>query len=80
MTNRRVLGPAEAGMMTGVGLVLLGLAVAAAVWPYAVALPLAVLGVWMAVSFLARAKELRAQRSRDAEEDDGAGPSGPRRF
>jgi len=67
ITNRRVLGPAEAGTMAGAGLALLGLVAVVIVWPLILALPLGAIGVWMAISFLARAKELRAQRGREHE-------------
>ena len=73
---RRVLGPAEAGTMAGVGFVLLGLAAAVIVWPLLTALPLAALGVWMAVSFLVRARELRAARRRGSAGDAHAPPPG----
>ena len=73
ITNRRVLGPAEAGLMAGAGFALLGFAAAVIAWPLIIALPLAALGVWMAVSFLVRAKELRAARRRDAVSKAGDG-------
>jgi len=76
MTNRRVLGPAEAGTMAGVGFALLGLAAAVIAWPLLTALPLAALGAWIAVSFLVRAKELRAARRRDSAGDAHAPPPG----
>lgn len=68
ITNRRVLGPGEAGMMAGVALALLGMVVAMLAWPQLVAWPLAALGSWLALSFLFRAKELRDERRRDAAE------------
>jgi cardiolipin synthase len=73
ITNRRVLGPAEAGLMAGTGLALLVLAAAVIAWPLIIALPLAALGVWMALSFLVRATELRAERRRDAVSKAGDG-------
>lgn len=57
---RRVLGPAEAGITTGVALAFLTLAMIAIAWPLAVVLPLAVLALWCGISLLARARELRA--------------------
>jgi cardiolipin synthase len=59
ITNRRVLGPAEAGTIAKMGLVLLALATVAVWWPLAVALPLAVFGTWVALALLARAWRLR---------------------
>lgn len=72
ITNRRVLGPAEAGVMLGVGVALLAFAVIAVVWPLFIALPLALLAAWVAVSLLVQARELRAARRREAEEENGA--------
>jgi cardiolipin synthase len=57
--NRRVLGSTEAGTMAGVGLALLALTVAILWWPLAVAVPLAVLGAWVALSLLVKAWRLR---------------------
>lgn len=79
ITNRRVLGPAEAGTMAGAGLALLGLVAVVIAWPLILALPLGAIGVWMAVSFLVRAKELRAQHNQHPEDDAGAAPPGARR-
>ena len=76
ITNRRLLGSTEAGVMTGVGLVLLGLAALIAVWPWLVALPLAAIGAWTAVTLLIRAQELRAQRAREAAEEARASSAG----
>lgn len=59
ITNRRVLGPAEAGTMAKVGVVLLVLATVAVLWPLAVAVPAAVLGAWLALALLAKAWRLR---------------------
>lgn len=60
IADRRVLGPAEAGVMLGVALVFIVLAAIAVLWPLAIALPLALLALWSAVSLLLRARELRA--------------------
>lgn len=73
ITNRRVLGPAEAGVMMGVGFGLFGLAAVAIAWPIVIALPLAVLGAWVAVSILVRSVELRAEGRKGADE----GPNPP---
>jgi cardiolipin synthase len=60
IADRRALGPAEAGVMTGAGLGLLGLALIGILWPLAIALPLALLAGWAAGSLLLRARMLRA--------------------
>lgn len=68
LTARRELGPAEARVMMGAGLVLLALAAAAALWPMVVAVPLTVIAGWVALSLLLRAWRLRrnAIRAGDA--------------
>lgn len=70
ITNRRILGPAEAGLMAGVGAALLAFAALALTWPLLAALPLAILGMWIAVAFLVKAFKLRAESGKD---DDGSG-------
>jgi cardiolipin synthase A/B len=66
IADRRVLGPAEAGIMTGAGLALLSLALIGILWPLAIALPLALLAGWAAVSLLIRARALRAAGRRQS--------------
>jgi len=58
ITNRRVLGRAEAGLMLRVGLLLLAFAAPCILWPRLVTIPLAVLAIWVAVSMLVRAIKL----------------------
>lgn len=59
LTNRRLLGPAEGRVMNAVA-VLLGLvAVVAAVWPRLVAVPIAILAAWSAISLAIKARRLR---------------------
>ena len=59
ITNRRVLGPAEARVMAGAGLLLLVVSGVAMKWPRVVAIPLAVVMAWVALSLLFRAATLR---------------------
>jgi cardiolipin synthase len=61
ITNRRALGPAEARMMAGAGVVLLLIAVLEALWPWLIAIPLAALAGWVAVALLVRALKLHSQ-------------------
>lgn len=63
ITNRRVLGSAEAGMMIRVSLVLLGLAVVCFLWPRVITVPLAVLGIWVAASLLVGGIKLYRERN-----------------
>jgi cardiolipin synthase len=68
MTGRRVLGPAEARIMGAAGVVLLILGLVALLWPRAIALPLAVLAIWLAGSLLFRAWRLRRERAEEPKE------------
>lgn len=68
MTGRRTLGPAEARIMGAAGVVLLLLGVVALRWPRAVAVPLAALAIWLAVSLLFRAWALRGERREEAKD------------
>ncbi|WP_437755120.1 phospholipase D-like domain-containing protein [Sorangium sp. So ce1389] len=65
ITNRRVLGAAEGGILLGGALLLLGSAAIALYFPRLLAWPLAVLALWSAVSLLIRYVAL-ARRSRAA--------------
>jgi len=62
MANRRVLGPAESGPLLVAGIVLLIGALLAAVWPRLVAWPLALFGVWIGSSLIARYVGIRRRR------------------
>lgn len=75
IADRRVLGPAEAGIMTGAGLVLLALALIGVFWPLAIALPLALLAAWAAAALLMRARALRGA-AREGATDDPRKPAG----
>ncbi|MBK7599857.1 MAG: cardiolipin synthase B [Acidobacteria bacterium] len=55
ITNRRVLGPAEAKIMASSGFLLLGLAALAIFYPRVITLPLAFIGLWLAGSLFFRA-------------------------
>jgi hypothetical protein len=48
--------------MTATGLALLGLAVLAAIFPLAIAVPVALIAFWIAATLLARAIRLRRSR------------------
>src|SRR5262245_47356160 len=65
ITNRRALGPAEARIMGVSGLLLLAASVIAVLWPRVVSWPLAVIGVWVAVSAFIRAFHLRREGERE---------------
>src|SRR5215210_713640 len=59
ITNRRVLGPAEARLMAMAGGFLLGLSVIAVKWPRGITYPLAFIGTWVAIALFIRAFKLR---------------------
>jgi cardiolipin synthase len=65
ITNRRMLGPAEARIMGSSGLLLLALSAIAIVWPRVIAAPLAVIGVWVATSLFIRAYRLHREGRRE---------------
>ena len=62
ITNRRVLGESEAGMMATVGTVLVVVTLLGIVWPYVLALPIVVFSAWIGVALIARAFELKRKR------------------
>jgi cardiolipin synthase len=70
MTGRRVLGPAEARIMGTAGGALLLLGVVALLWPRVVAVPLAVLAIWLAGSLLYRAFILHRERVDEAKDPE----------
>lgn len=63
ITNRRILGPAEARVMVVASVLLLLLSVIAVLWPRVVTIPLAVLGVWIAAALLIRSYRLHREGS-----------------
>ncbi|MBK9313447.1 MAG: cardiolipin synthase B [Acidobacteria bacterium] len=65
ITNRRVLGPAEARIMLIGGILLLAVSLLAVWQPRSVTVPLAVLGVWVATSLLIRSVQLYRQGKKE---------------
>ena len=70
MSNQRVLGPAETGIMVSVAVTILVLVTLGIMWPLAVVLPLSAVGLWIALSLLVRAVLLRRHGERDDEPTD----------
>lgn len=62
LTDQRVLAPTESRLVAIVGAVVLGLAVAAVIWPLIAAIPLAILLAWIALALFVKALALRRQR------------------
>jgi cardiolipin synthase len=68
ISNRRTLGPAEAKITLGAGVILLALAVLAVLRPEWIAVPFVLISGWFATALLLRAYRLRRKRGRDADE------------
>jgi cardiolipin synthase len=58
---QRDLGAQEARSLTLAGAVLATLALVTLFWPYVLALPLSLLGGWLGISLLARARRIRRE-------------------
>ncbi len=64
ITNRRLLGPPEVGLLWTVAAALAGVAVLGVLWPPLLAWPMAALAGWLAVAVVVRAvRERRVRRS-----------------
>jgi cardiolipin synthase A/B len=72
LTNRRLLGAAEAQVMAIAGVAVLAVAVVAALWPPVVAYPLAAITGWLAIGLFTRARTLW-QKGRGAPSKSVAG-------
>jgi cardiolipin synthase A/B len=79
ITNRRVLGPAEARIMATAAALLLALSIVAVKWPRGVTYPLAFIGTWVALSLFIRAYKLHqgASLAREQEKERGDPPPPP---
>lgn len=64
LANRRVLGPVQGRLTTLVGLVLCSLSVLVAIFPRALAIPAAAVGLWGGLALLWRGIELRRRSKR----------------
>jgi cardiolipin synthase len=62
LTEQRVMEPNEARIVAIVGVLLLGIVIAAVLWPFVVAIPVAVVCGWLSIALLARAHSLRRER------------------
>jgi cardiolipin synthase len=74
ITNRRLLGPAEARLMCLAGVVLLALSLVAVKWPRFVTVPLAVVGFWSALALLVRSWRLHREGERERKQLPAADP------
>jgi cardiolipin synthase len=71
LTNRRNLGPAEAGLLAIMATIVFGIVIVAAIWPRVIAWPLATIGAWLAISWLLKSWTLW-RRARPGHELDMA--------
>jgi cardiolipin synthase len=62
LTNRRVLGPAESGLLFRLAAIAFGVSAAALLWPHLLAIPLAIVGIWLGMAMFGKAWMLRRQR------------------
>lgn len=62
LTDRRILGPAEAGLLFLMAGVSISLGVLAAVWPRALAWPIALVAMWSGIAWAAKGVSLRRGR------------------
>ena len=70
-TDRRVLEPVEARMMTGVAALLIAAAVLFALFPGVIAYPLAIVLVWLGLALLYRSVRLRRESKLKSDASDG---------
>ncbi len=73
ITNRRILGPAEAGVMFKVGVLLIVLAVLGMVWAELVAIPVGIIAGWIGLSLLVKAWRLHSQERNESDDAEDAG-------
>jgi cardiolipin synthase len=75
ITNRRVLGPAEARIMFMAAGLLLLLSIVAVKWPRALTFPLAFVGTWVAIALFIRAWKLHKNAAVDEKGDANPAPA-----
>ena len=75
LMNRRLLGPAESGVLIKVAILALSVSAVGFLWPAVVAIPLAIIAAWLGFAMLGKAWALRWQRVR-APSKEGRGDIG----
>jgi cardiolipin synthase len=68
LSNRRMLGPAEAGVTLKIGLVLTVLSILGMIWPRVVAVPIGIVAAWIGLSLLVKAWRLHNSEPRGEDE------------
>ena len=71
LTNRRLLGPAESGLLSKLAILALASAGTALVWPRVLTIPLAIAAAWLGLAMLGKAWTLRRQRPGSAPGERG---------
>lgn len=71
LTNRRAIGPSEGSMLVKTALVVIALGIIAALWPAALAWPIAVILVWIGLSWIGKAWVVRRNLPTHAAEEEG---------
>jgi cardiolipin synthase len=77
VTNQRVLGPPDAEIVAGAGVLLVGLGAAALLWPWIVGIPAAVLAGWFGIALFARGVRLWRSRRRQSQSLEPRRPQQP---
>ncbi|HEX8503136.1 MAG TPA: phospholipase D-like domain-containing protein [Pyrinomonadaceae bacterium] len=77
ITNRRVLGPAEARLMVMSATLLLALSMVAVKWPRGLTYPLAFIGTWCALALFVRAYKLHRGARAPASKERAGGEQPP---
>jgi cardiolipin synthase len=79
LTNRRLLGPAESGLLVKLAIGALAIGAIAIFWPWLLTVPVAILALWFGVAMLVKAWSLQRQRAQphaDGGADDAGGGEG----
>ena len=76
ITNRRVLGRTEAGMMAGVGMALVALTALGIAWPLIIAAPVVLFAAWIGIALIVQSLQLylRPRADKRNTQQDTEGP------
>jgi len=64
LTNKRLLGPTESGLLVKMAFAALVFAMVTLIWPRVVAIPLGIIVAWIGFAMLGKAMQLRRVRHR----------------
>jgi cardiolipin synthase len=74
LTEQRVLAHTEARVVAVVGVLLVAIATVGVLWPFVIAIPIAIILLWMAISLFIRAHALRKERKSQGLPSTRVGP------